>query len=122
MTISHSVCTITVQLGLTLTLLGGCASVAVTSDAIERNTAFALGMNKADFTISERQDDGMRTTYIATTKAGKKYSCYATGTFSVTGRVLSDALCSASRQLAGTSGAGASGGTCNALLKAAGRC
>jgi len=94
----------------------------VTSDAIERNTAFALGMDKANFTISERNDDGMKTTYVATTKAGKKYSCYVTGTFSVTGRVVSDALCSASGQPAGTSGGGASGGTCNALLKAAGRC
>jgi|GEM_PF-5970276 len=36
-------------------------------------------MNKADFTISKRQDAGVKTTYVATTEAGKKYSCYGAG-------------------------------------------
>lgn len=79
MKITRAFCSVTVPIGLALTLLGGCASVAVTSDAIERNTAFALGMNKADFTISKRQDAGVKTTYVATTEAGKKSSCYVAG-------------------------------------------
>ena len=35
----------------------GCASVAVSNDAIEQNTAFALGVPKGTFTISDRVDD-----------------------------------------------------------------
>lgn len=64
----------------------------------------------------------MKTKYVTTTKGSKNYSCHVTGTFPVIGRVVPDALCFASGQPAGTSGGGASGGTRNALLKAAGRC
>jgi hypothetical protein len=74
--------------------LSGCASVAVSTDLIEQRTAFALGLDRSSFTISNRQDDGLRTQYVATAKNGQRYNCYVTGTFSVTGRVVSDALCS----------------------------
>ena len=104
------------SLGLSVMLMAGCASVAVTDDAIERNTAFALGVDKDSITISNRENDGVKTTYTATTKDGKKHSCYVTGTFSVTGQVVSDAICSGGGRPA------AGGGACNALLKAAGRC
>ncbi len=73
--------------------LSGCASVAVSTDLIEQRTAFALGLERSSFTISNRQDEGLRTQYVATTKTGQRYNCYVTGTFSVTGRVVSDALC-----------------------------
>lgn len=102
-------------------LVAGCASVAVTSDAIEKNTAFALGLEKGTFTISNREDDGVKSTYLVNTNAGKKYSCYVTGTVSVVGRVVSDAVCNE----VGKSAKQASGTTtqpCNALLKAAGKC
>ncbi|MDR1890389.1 MAG: hypothetical protein LBQ81_13635 [Zoogloeaceae bacterium] len=103
-------------------LLSGCASVAVTEDAIKRNTAHTLGLEVNDFTISDRVDEGVKTSYRVKTKAGRRYSCYVTGTMSYMGRVVSDALCT---ELGG-SGKPASGGNkgqqCNDLLKAAGKC
>lgn len=102
-------------------LVAGCASVAVTSDAIEKNTAFAIGLERGNFKISNREDDGVKTTYLVTTNAGKKYNCYVTGTVSVIGRVVSDAVCNQ----VGKSAKQASTATtqsCNALLKAAGKC
>ncbi len=76
------------------TLLAGCASVAVSTDAIEQRTATALGLERGGFAISSRQDDGVRTQYVATTRNGQRYNCYVTGTLSVTGRIVSDAICS----------------------------
>lgn len=109
-----------------MTLLTACASMAVSDDAIVTNTARALGLDKSDFNISDRADSGVQTTYTARTKAGKSYSCYVTGTVSVTGRLVSDAVCTEVAKV-GSSPA-KPGGTppkdpnCNALLRAAGRC
>lgn len=106
-------------------LITGCASVAVTGDAIERNTAQALGLSPGTFTISNRADEGVKTTYNVDTQAGKRYSCYVTGTVSVMGRVVSDAMCTelaSARGQAKATAAPAAAPTCNALLKAAGRC
>ena len=101
-------------------LITGCASVAVTNDAIEKNTAFALGIDKGTFTIYDREDDGVKTNYSVKTNSGKKYRCYVTGMVSYTGRVVSDAICNEiGKPVKQTSGANAS---CNALLKAAGKC
>lgn len=117
------------QLGLAVIssiLLAGCASVAVTGDALEKNTAFAIGAEPGTFTISDRQDQGLKTTYRATTSSGKKYSCYVTGMVSVVGRTVSDAMCneitSGSAAKAGAPASKAPAAPCNALLKAAGRC
>jgi nitrate/nitrite transporter NarK len=104
-----------------LGLVAGCASVAVTSDAIENNTASALGLEKGTFTISNREDDGIKSTYLVNTNAGKKYSCYVTGTVSVVGRVVSDAVCNEVGKSTKQS-TGKTLGACNALLKAAGKC
>ena len=71
----------------------GCASVAVTDSAMEERTAFALGLRRGSFTISDRRDDGVRTQYQVQTKTGQRYACYVAGSFSVTGRVVSDAIC-----------------------------
>jgi len=102
-------------------IVAGCASVAVTNDAIEKNTAFSLGIEKGTFTISNREDDGFKTTYLVNTDGGRKYTCYVTGTVSVVGRVVSDAVCNevtkSSKQEAGTTAQ-----SCNPLLKAAGKC
>lgn len=102
-------------------LVSGCASVAVTNDVIEKNTAFSLGLEKGTFTISNREDDGIKSTYLVNTNLGKKYTCYVTGTVSVVGRVVSDAICNEvgkpTKQANVTTTQ-----TCNALLKAAGRC
>jgi hypothetical protein len=103
------------------TLAAGCASVAVSNDAIEQNTASTLGLAKGTFTISDRVNDGVKSSYAVKTNSGKQYSCYVTGTVSVMGRVVSDAVCNevgkAAKQATRTGSA-----SCNALLKAAGKC
>lgn len=102
----------------------GCASVAVTSDALEDRTAFALGLKKDDFTISNRQDSGVRTDYSVQTKSGAQYNCYVTGTVTVIGRTVSDAICSPMKMVGKSAGkkTTAPSSSCNALLKAANKC
>ena len=126
----------TILFALTVaSFVSGCASVAVSSDAIEKNTATTLGLAKNDFTISNRADDGVKTTYLVKTNAGKQYNCYVTGTITITGRAVSDAICneikgSVSQPIStpkttstpSTSTAPSSTPSCNALLKAAGKC
>ncbi len=102
-------------------LLAGCAATAVTSDTLEKNTAFALGLEPGSFQISDRDDQGIKTTYRVTTRAGRKYSCYVEGAVGLTGRVVSDALCNETGRPA-SAGPATGGAACNALLKAAGRC
>lgn len=108
-------------------LVSGCASVAVSNDAIEKNTAHALGIPVGSFSISNRVDEGIKSSYNVKTGVGKTYSCYVTGTVSVMGRMVSDAMCNemtAGKQkpAAATTAVPPSGQTCNALLKAAGLC
>ena len=110
-------------------IFSGCASVAVNEASLEQRTAHALGLAASDFTISDRSDSGIRTDYLATTKTGQKYSCYVTGTFSVVGRVVSDAMCTQQKSAGGKAApapAAKAGkpaaANCNALLKAAGKC
>lgn len=109
----------------TASLAGACASVAVTDDAIANNTSRALGLDKSQFTISDRADSGVQTTYTARTRAGKSYSCYVEGSVSVVGRVVSDAVCREMTR-SGTPAAPTTNApvdpACNALLRAAGRC
>ncbi|MDR3159225.1 MAG: hypothetical protein LBU11_09525 [Zoogloeaceae bacterium] len=103
-------------------LLSGCASVAVTQDVLQRNTAHALGIEVGAFTISDRVDEGVKTSYRVKTKAGRQYSCYVTGVMSYAGRTVSDALCT---ELGGgkkPASGGGKGQQCNDLLKAAGKC
>lgn len=103
-------------------LAAGCASVAVSNDAIEQHTASALGLAPGSFTISNRVDDGVKASYAVKTNSGKQYSCYVTGGVSVMGRVVSDPVCNelgkSPKQAAGSG----SSSSCNALLKAAGKC
>lgn len=104
-------------------LTSGCASFAVSDDAIERNTAQALGLAKGSFTIADRVNDGVKASYTVKTNTGKQYACYVTGSVSQLGRAVSDAICSE----VGTggkpaAGAAAAGKSCNALLKATGQC
>lgn len=105
-------------------LMSGCASMAVTNDSLTQRTATALGLTPSQFTISNRTDNGVRTDYSVQTTSGKTYACYVTGTVSITGRVVSDAVCSAPNQGAASAEASRSAPStsCNALLKAAGKC
>lgn len=107
-----------------ISAFAGCASVAVTDDAIGQRTAFALGIERSGFVIADRQDEGIRTNYTVKAKSGKTYSCYVTGTVSVIGRVVSDAICA---EIGGapakpTAKASPPAASCNALLKSAGKC
>ncbi len=105
---------------LAVTLIQGCTSMAVSNDAIETNTAHALGLSVGEFTINDRRDSGIKTTYTVQAKAGKRYSCYVTGGVSVVGAVVSDALCT---ELAAAGSATKPAAVqCNALLSAAGKC
>ena len=74
-------------------LVIGCASVAVTNEAIVDRTAFALGLAKTDFTVSQRVDEGTTTRYAVRTKNGQEFNCSVGGSFNVLGRSVSDALC-----------------------------
>lgn len=114
-----------VSVAILAALAAGCASVAVSGDAIEQNTATALGLAKGSFTISDRVNDGFKSSYTVKTNAGKQYGCYVTGTVSYFGRQVSDAVCTEvgkAGKAAPAPSAGAAGGSCNALLKAAGKC
>lgn len=70
-----------------------CASSVMTDAALEANTAAALGLSKGSFTIGERIDRGVKTTYNVQTKAGKSYRCYVEGSVSMVGRGVSEAVC-----------------------------
>jgi hypothetical protein len=103
--------------------LAGCASIAVSDDAIVKNTSFTLGVEASKFTISDRVDDGFTTTYRVKTADGANFKCYVTGTVSVVGKSVSDAIC----RPADASGLeqkphNTKDTECNALLSAAGKC
>lgn len=102
--------------------LTGCAAVAVNSDDIVERTAFVLGVSPKSLRISGRRDSGVRTDYVATTSSGARYACYVTGTYSITGRIVSDAICSKGGATGGNRKVSPSAAPCNALLKAAGKC
>jgi hypothetical protein len=78
----------------------GCASVAVTDDAIVDRTAFALGLDKGDFTISNRVNDGTTTRYAVKAKSGQEFNCFVGGSISVLGRMVSEAICTKKGEVA----------------------
>ncbi|WP_439518651.1 hypothetical protein [Hydrogenophaga sp.] len=73
---------------------GGCASIAVTDEAIVDRTAFALNLDKDAFTVSNRVNDGTTTRYAVRTKTGQEFNCFVGGSISVLGRSVSEAVCS----------------------------
>jgi hypothetical protein len=116
---------VVVSVSVITAVVTGCASVAVSNDAIVDRTAFALSLDKSAFTISNRVDDGVRSSFSVKTNAGKNYNCYVGGSISVVGRVVSDAICNEVGVAGGAvkpAGAAAPAANCNALLKAANRC
>jgi hypothetical protein len=84
----HSIAAVCVSL-----TAAGCASVAVTHDAIVDRTATALGLARSDFSVSQRVDEGTTTRYAVRTKGGQAYNCFVGGSFNVLGRSVSDAVC-----------------------------
>jgi hypothetical protein len=85
---------------LTAALASGCASIAVTDEALVDRTAFALGLAKSDFTISNRTDEGTTTRYSVRSKAGQEFNCFVGGSFSVLGRSVSEAICTKKGEVA----------------------
>ena len=51
-------------------MTSACASFSVTDDAIERNTAQALGLAKGTFTVTDRSNDGVKASYMVRTDSG----------------------------------------------------
>lgn len=78
----------------------GCASIAVTDEALVDRTAFALGLAKGDFTISNRVDEGTTTRYSVKTKSGQDFNCFVGGSIGVLGRVVSEAICTRKGEVA----------------------
>jgi len=85
---------------LAAALATGCASIAVTDEAIVDRTAFALGLNKGDFTISNRTDEGTTTRYAVRTKSGQDFNCFVGGSIGVLGRTVSEAICTKKGEVA----------------------
>lgn len=77
--------------------LGGCAATSQSTDELQSATAFSLGLNAADVTISNRQDSGLTTNYWATTRDGLKYSCLRQA---MMGFMKSSPMCSATNSKA----------------------
>lgn len=104
-------------------LASGCALVQtnkLSDDVLIQRTGFTLGLDKSEFTISNRQEPNKSSEvyYLVTTKSGKKFNCYVAAGFTsilTPNTDASDAVCS-------EMGKGASGAPCNALLKKAGKC
>jgi hypothetical protein len=110
-------------------LLSGCAAT-IDQGGLDQRTAQAIGQPTGQFTITERSEEtGGRINYTVNTKSGGTYRCYmysATAfqkAMSFGQTPHSDAICTT---MAGTPAvserSNTSGGTCNALLQAAGRC
>lgn len=81
-------------------LATACASISVTDQAIVDRTAFALGLTNTDFTVSNRVDDGTTARYSVRTKSGQEYQCFVGGAISVTGRTVSEAICTKKGEVA----------------------
>lgn len=125
-------------LATALALLSGCAAT-ITQDGLEQRTAQAIGRSVGQFTIADRSEEaGGRINYTVNTRDGAAYRCYLYGATGLQkamsfGQIPhSDAICTA--MVGGKSGGGpqgpaapgqsgrSTGGECNALLRAAGRC
>lgn len=78
----------------------GCASIAVTDEALVDRTAFALGLAKGDFTITNRVDEGTTTRYSVKSKSGQEFNCFVGGSIGVLGRVVSEAVCTKKGEVA----------------------
>ena len=78
----------------------GCASIAVTDDALVERTAFALGVDKGSFTIENRVNDGVTTRYSVKTNRGDQFNCFVGGSISVLGRMVSEAICTKKGEVA----------------------
>ena len=80
--------------GMTLLTVSGSASALgkpVAMEKLQDRTAFALGLDNKDFTISDVKKEGITTRYVVKSKVGDEYRCYVQSAFTVG---VSDAVCS----------------------------
>lgn len=122
-----------IPLTTALVLLAGCAAT-IDQPGLEQRTAQAIGRPAGQFTITDRSEEvGGRINYSVNTRDGTAYRCYiysATGfqkAMSFGQTPNSDAICTAmvggkAKPPAAGNQRGNTGGECNALLRAAGRC
>ncbi|QTM23020.1 hypothetical protein [Neisseria sicca] len=108
--------TLSLLMILTLSACGVVGNTTISDNSLKNKAAFALNVPAESISISNRHGDIDSVKFVATT-GDKSYSCYVT---TVMGAVSSDALCSGSNVHGGKGSRG--GSSCNALLKAAGRC
>lgn len=111
-----------------LLMLAGCGTInnkVVSDETLQDKAAFALNTTADEVTISDRKA-GMQEIRFVATVGKKSYQCYVS---TVMGLHTSDALCSGSNSVKKSGGkasrkeeAAQEGRSCNALLKAAGRC
>ncbi len=123
---------------MVLALLTGCAAT-IDQTGLEQRTGQAIGRSVGQFTITDRMEEtGGRINYTVNTRDGTAYRCYLYGATSFQkamsfGQIPhSDAVCTAmvagqsKSNPQGPAGTGQqsrnTGGECNALLRAAGRC
>lgn len=127
-------------IGLTTSIMQGCVlaplaagigtGVAVgggqnvEDSVLLKRASFALSIDESKLTIKDKSEDGMRTNFVAVSSTGKSYRCYVVGG-STAMRVMtfgsasaSDAICSG----VDDKGESPMKNSCNALLKAAGKC
>jgi hypothetical protein len=108
-----------------LTLLAAGCAATINQEGLEQRTSLAIGRSVGEFTISDRSEEtGGRINYSVKDKSGATYKCYlysATGfqkAMSFGQTPNSDAICTPM----GKGGAAPAAASCNALLKAAGKC
>lgn len=73
--------------------LNGWAAELQSTEELQAATAFSLGLETADVTISNRQDSGMAANYWATTRRGRTYSCVRTAGVGTMSALRSSPLC-----------------------------
>lgn len=74
-------------------VLAGCGTLYKVSDEkLKERTAFTLGLDENQFTISGNKQDGMQTNYNVKTNKGVEYRCYVTGGPAMMGQT-SAAMC-----------------------------
>lgn len=95
------------------------ASFAVSDESLVSRTETAIGLPSSDFTISDRENEGVTARYKVRTKAGKQYNCFVGGSLTGIGKSVSEAVC---KPLDGSGNTPSSDKNCDALSRQAGRC
>lgn len=102
----------------------GCVmqSATVSDDLLAQRAAFTLGVDQKTLSIANRMDEGETVRYQVLLNSGARFNCSIGRPPAMMGRPMgsvSDAICTA----IGNNGTATNpAGSCNSLLKAAGKC